>query len=322
MSSSATVGQQDSQSPLAQVSGELTPRAPFDFDQTLGFLRRFTPTADEQRLTDDTLTRAIALNGRAVVFSVRSAGTVAQPRLAYTLASATPLSEGERATLRDRISFALSLDDDLGAFYQRAQGDTALEPVVARLYGLHQPKFLTPFELACWAILTQRTPIPIARQIKQRLVARYGVELAVDGFSYRAFPEVATLASADPAELADLVRNARKANYLLAVIQFFDEVDEGWLRSAPVDEVQARLRGVRGIGEWSAMFLLVRGLGRMDAMPSSDGELQRATARLYNAGQPLPADAFARLLERYGDTRGYWMFYCRNAIESGSGRTE
>jgi len=322
MSTSATVGQQASQPPLAQISGELTPRAPFDFGQTLGFLRRFTPTAGEQQLTDDTLTRAIALNGRAVVFSVRSAGTIEQPRLAYTLTSTAPLSEAERNTLRDRISFALSLDDDLGVFYQRAQDDTALEPAVAQLYGLHQPKFLTPFELACWAILTQRTPIPIARQIKQRLVARYGVELAVDGVVYRAFPEAATLASVDPAELADLVRNARKANYLLAVIQFFDEVDEGWLRLAPVDEVQARLRGVRGIGEWSAMFLLVRGLGRMDAMPGSDGELQRAIARLYNAGQPLPADAFARLLERYGDARGYWIFYCRNAIESGSGRSE
>ena len=318
MRTSVTVGH----APLAQISGELSPRAPFDFGQTLAFLRRFTPTAGEQRLTDDSLTRAIALGGRAVVFSVRSEGAVEQPRLTYTLTSATPLSEDERAALRDRISFSLSLDDDLDAFYQRAQGDPAMQSVVARLYGLHQPKFLTPFELACWAILTQRTPIPIARQIKQRLVARYGVELAVDGVVYRAFPEVATLASADPAELAELVRNARKANYLLAVIQCFDEVDEAWLRSAPVEEVQARLRGVRGIGEWSAMFLLVRGLGRMDAIPTSDGELQRAIARLYNAGQPLPADAFARLLERYGDARGYWAFYLRNAIESGSGRSE
>jgi DNA-3-methyladenine glycosylase II len=308
--------------PLTQINGELTPRAPFDFGQTLGFLRRFTPTAGEQRLTDDRLTQAIALGGRAVVFSVRSVGTVEQPQLAYTLTSAAPLSEAEHAALRDRISFTLSLDDDLSAFYQRAQGDPVMQPVVARLYGLHQPKFLTPFELACWAILTQRAPIPIARQIKQRLAARYGVELAVDGVVYRAFPEVTTLASVDPAELAEIVRNARKVNYLLAVIQFFDEVDEAWLRSAPVEDVQARLRGVRGIGEWSAMFLLVRGLGRMDAMSTSDGELQRATARLYNAGRPLPADAFARLLERYGDARGYWAFCCRNAIESGSGRSE
>jgi DNA-3-methyladenine glycosylase II len=318
MQSSKTVGD----APLARISGELTPRAPFDFSQTLSFLRRFTPTAGEQRLTDESLTRGIALSERAVVFSVRSVGVVEQPRLAYTLTSAEPLSEAEHTALRDRISFALSLDDDLGAFYQFAQGDTAMQPVVARLYGLHQPKFLTPFELACWAILTQRTPIPIARQIKQRLAARYGVELAVAGIVYRAFPEVATLASADPAELAEIVRNARKANYLLAVIQFFDEVDEAWLRSAPVEEVQARLRGVRGIGEWSAMFLLVRGLGRMDAMPVSDGELQRSAAQLYNAGQPLPSDAFARLLERYGDVRGYWAFYIRNAIESGSGRSE
>ncbi len=60
----------------------------------------------------------------------------------------------------------------------------------------------------------------------------------------------------------------------------------------------------------------------MDAMPGSDGELQRAVAGLYNDGQPLPSGAFAYLLERYGPTRGYWAFYCRNAVESGSGRSE
>jgi DNA-3-methyladenine glycosylase II len=306
-----------------RLNGALTPRAPFDLAQTLAFMRRFTPMADEQQVAGGALTKAIALNGRAVVFSVWSEGTVEQPLLAYTLTSATPLSETERAALCDRISFFLSLDDDLHSFYAQASADSALAPTVARLYGLHQPKFLTPFEIACWAILAQRMPLAMARRVKDRLVARYGPQIVVDGLTYRAFPEVAMLASADPAELAAIVRNERKLAYLGAVIELFSEVDEAWLRAGPLEEVLARLRATRGIGEWSATFILVRGLGRMAAAPSSDEELRRAAGRLYNAGknagEPLATADLARLLERYGEARGYWAFYCRNALISGEG---
>jgi DNA-3-methyladenine glycosylase II len=312
-SSMADATAQTSQPPLAHVSGALTPRAPFDFAQTLAFMRAFTPMAGEQRLTDGALTKAVALHGRAIVFSVWSEGTVEQPRLAYTLTSAEPLSEAEQLALRNRISCFLSLDDDLAAFYARAQGDDALAPVIAQRYGLHQPTFLTPYEIACWAILTQRTPMAIARQIKERLSARYGSSLTVDGVVYRAFPEAATLASADPDELAAIVRNARKVGYLSAISAFFSEADEAWLRTGPIEEVTARLRDVRGVGEWSAMFILVRGLGRMEAAPTADAELLRAAGRLYNAGAPLTPAALAPLLERYSPTRGYWAFYCRAA---------
>jgi DNA-3-methyladenine glycosylase II len=299
------------QQALVRQRGTLTPRAPFDFAQTLAFMRMFTPMADEQHIATDRLTKAVALHGRAVVFSVWSEETVEQPRLAYTLASATPLSDDERLALRDRISFFLSLDDDLAPFYARAAGDAALAPVIARHYGLHQPKFLTPFEIACWAILAQRTPRAIARQIKDRLTTRYGSELTIDGDAYRAFPEAGTLASADPADLAALVRNERKVDYLRAVSAFFNQTDEAFLRSGPLDEVVAQLRGVRGIGEWSARFIVVRGLGRMDAALTADEELLGAAGRIYRAGQPLTPAELAPLLERYGDVRGYWAFYCR-----------
>lgn len=310
--------------PLHHLSGTLAPRAPFDFAQTLAFLRMFTPTADEQCLADGALTKAIALNGRAVVFRVRDEGSegsgegsVERPQLAYTLTSATPISATEHAALRERLSRFLSLDDDLRPFYACAEADPVLAPVVAARYGLHQPTFLTPFEIACWAVLTQRAPIAIARRVKDRLTARYGAALTVEGAVYRAFPEVATLAAAAPDDLAALVGNSRKVEYLQAVIAFFSQADETFLRTGPLDEVIAQLRGVRGLGAWSVAFILVRGLGRIDYALPTDEALTRAAARLYNGGQPLAPAEMRRLLDRYGETRGYWAFYCRLAVNNG-----
>lgn len=294
-------------------TGTLKPQAPYDFAKTLGFLRAFTPTAGEQTLDAETITKAVTLNGRAVAFTLRGTGTVAAPLLEYTLRSETPLSMDEEAAMADRISFFLSLDDDLRPFYALGRTDAAFAPVIERFYGLHQPKFLTPFEIACWAILGQRIPMPIAHRIKMALVERFGTSITVEGETYRAFPEPAQLAAVDPAALAEVVRNERKAEYLRAVVTFFGEVDERWLRTGDYDEVAARLRAVRGIGEWSSHFILVRGLGRMERISSVDGELAKAVAHIYNGGQPLASDEMLRLLDRYGSAQGYWSYYARIA---------
>src|SRR5690349_18287266 len=102
--------------------------------------------------------------GQVVVFQVASSGSVEVPRLECELHSAQPLSPAALAAVQDRLSFFLSLDDDLRPFYALAQVDPAMAPEIQRLYGLHQVKFPTPFENAAWAVLSQRAPIAVARK--------------------------------------------------------------------------------------------------------------------------------------------------------------
>jgi DNA-3-methyladenine glycosylase II len=299
---------------LSSITGTLMPRPPFDFAKTLSFLKAFSPTAGEQTLDQETITKAVTLNGQAVAFELRSTGTVEQPRLAYTLFAQRPLNDEELAAAADRIRFFLSLDDDLQPFYALGRGDPAFAPVIERFYGLHQPKFLTPFEIACWAVLGQRIPMPIAHRIKLALVERFGTSNTIDGETYQAFPEPEQLAAVGPAALAEVVHNERKVEYLQAVTQFFLESAEAFLRAGDYTQVAQRLRGVRGIGEWSAHFILVRGLGRMERVSSIDQELAKAAAKLYNNGQALTSDDMQRLLDRYGAMQGYWAYYARIAM--------
>jgi DNA-3-methyladenine glycosylase II len=296
---------------LHLITGILTPRAPFDFAKTLAFLGDFTPTAGEQALAPDSVTKAVTLHGRAIAFNVRDAGTLEDPRIAYTLYSEHPLSEPEQDAIIDRIRFFLSLDDDLRPFYAIGRTDPAFAPVIEHLYGLHQPKFLTPFEIACWAILTQRNPIAIAHRTKMALVQRWGTTITLPEGTQRAFPDVKQLAAVSLDELAQVVRNPRKVEYLMAVIEFFSSVDEQFLRTGNYDEVAMQIRAIRGFGAWSSHFLLVRGLGRMEHVSSIDQEISEAATRIYN--QALTASAMQQILDRYGNTQGYWAFYARNA---------
>jgi DNA-3-methyladenine glycosylase II len=294
---------------LNTLQGTLTPRAPFDFAKTLHFVGDFTPTEGEQRVTTRAITKTITLNGRAVAFQVRDTGILDEPRVEYTLWSEQVLSEAEHRQLRERISFFLSLDDDLSAFYRVGQDDPHFAPIVEALYGLHQPKFLTPFEIACWAVLTQRSPITIAHRVKLALMKRWGTHITLGQETYYAFPEVQQLASVLPAELAEVVRNARKVEYLQAVIDFFSQADETYLRSGDYEAVAASIRAIRGIGEWSAFFILARGLGRTERTPVSGKEILNAASRIY--GQEMTPADLQKIVERYGDQQGHWAFYLR-----------
>ena len=156
------------------AAGQLPAQPPFDFAKTLAFLGMFPPTEREQRIADGSLTKATRLAGQTVVFQVQAAPEGSAPGVAYRLYADRPLDAAQVAQIEDRIGFFLSLADDLGPFYAIAAEDPPFAPVLERLRGYHQVKFLTPFENACWAILSQRTTIAQTRTVKQRLMADYG----------------------------------------------------------------------------------------------------------------------------------------------------
>lgn len=293
------------------ATGHLTATPPFDFAQSLAFLSGFTLTDQEQIVTDGTFTRAVSVGGRPIAFRVQSVGTVEAPRLDYTLFAAQPVDIAAQEGVADRIRFFLSLDDDLAPLYALGQDDPAFAPLIRQLYGYHQVKFLTPFDNAVWAILAQRNAFPVSSAMRRRLMEHYGGRITVEGTDYRTFPEPGDLAGANPDELLAVVRNERKAPQVAAVAQAFAKVDEGWLRTAPYEEVEAWLRRLPGIGAWSAEFVLLRSLGRMERIPSGERRILAAAERVY--GGPLTPAALDHLAAPYGHHKGYWAHYLRAA---------
>jgi DNA-3-methyladenine glycosylase II len=247
------------------------------------------------------------VDGQTVAFRVTGPGAGKADGVRYTLLSDQPISAALKRTTGARISSYLSLKDDLKPFYRLGRNDPTFRPRIQQLYGLHQVKFLTPFENACWAVLAQRIPMPVARSLKQRLVEDLGGDIRVDGTAHRAFPEPADLL-ATGSRLDSIIRNQRKARYVLAVAEAFDRVDETFLLHGDFQEVQAWLRSIDGIGEWSAAFVLFRGLGRVDRMPLTPPFVKSVRA-LYGAG--LTEAEVSRISKGYGPWAGYWAMYLR-----------
>jgi len=292
--------------------GFLSPKAPFDFSKSLDFLRDFPPMRDDQKIDELSLTRAVCIGGQTVVFNVRCTGTIKNPRLKYALSSDRPLTPGVRDAVVDRIGFFLSLSDDLEQFYRIGYGDVDFAPALQRLYGLHQVKFLTPFESACWAVLSQRYPAAAAQRTKQAITEKFGTGLEINGQRYVAFPDPYRLAYVKEDDLDALVRNQRKTQFLIGVAKAFAEKDERFLRTAKYDEVEKWLSEIQGIGEWSSKLILLRGLGRMEKI-AVEKRLLRAASKVYGRGRTLTQNVLDQMAEKYGPWKGYWAYYLRTA---------
>ena len=292
-------------------SGTLIPTPPFNFDKSLNFLGAFMPTRQEQTISSHTLTKAISIDEQTIVFQLISMGTTENSQLEYTLFSPEPITEETQNTVVERMTFFLSLKDDLQPFYRIGQEDADFSPIIELLYGYHQVKFLTPFENACWAVLTQRNPMKIAQKTKQALIEKYGNHLEVNENVYSAFPEPIQIAVVDESELLKVIRNDQRTEYLIATARAFSEVNEEFLKTAPDEEVEAWLRNIKGIGEWSATFIMVRGLGRMEYIPLTETRLLEAASKVYGHGEELSREDLKRLAERYGSWQGYWAHYLR-----------
>ncbi len=147
--------------------------------------------------------------------------------------------------------------------------------------------------------------------MKDRLVAELGDSLTIGEVGYRAFPSPDRLAALPTDDLIALIRNAPKAEYISAIARAFANVDESFLRTGAYAEVEAWLRAIKGIGPWSANFVLLRGLGRMEYAPLADKNLLEAASRVY--GRVLTAEMLRPLAEHYDRWQGYWTHYLRVA---------
>ncbi len=298
---------------LKPLTGTLCPTGPFEFSHALRFLSKFRPMMGQQTIEDEGLTKAFFVNGQVALFNIKSVGTPDNPEMRYTVWSEKVLTTAEQKEAEEEITFFLSLHDDLRPFYKLAESDPQFMPVVEKLYGYHQVKFsLSAFENACWAILSQRNPWNVALAMKARIAETFGSSITVQGQTHLAFPPPSQLTLLDADQLNEVVRNTRKTECILSAARAFDTVDESWLRSAPYEQVESWLLEIKGIGAWSATFVMLRGLGRMERVPLDEKALLEASQRVYGRDDLTHADV-QRLSKHYGEYAGYWAHYVRVA---------
>jgi AraC family transcriptional regulator of adaptative response / DNA-3-methyladenine glycosylase II len=271
-------------------------RPPYDWPAMLAFLGARAIDGVE-RVADGTYIRSLMHEGGGGSIEIRH--LPARESLEATIRVATVAA---LPAIVARIRRVFDLGADIATIGAHLAQDPALAPLIAARPGLRAPGGWDGFELAVRAVLGQQVTLVAARRLAAQLVRLCGTRLAGAGEGTapgsggltHAFPSAAQVAAADLDALG--MPQARKA--ALAALAAAALVDPFLFEAqASVEETVARLRAIRGVGEWTAQYIALRAARESDAFPASDigllrGGLLRGVGR--DGARPSPAELALR----------------------------
>jgi AraC family transcriptional regulator of adaptative response / DNA-3-methyladenine glycosylase II len=178
-----------------------------------------------------------------------------------------------------RVRAQFDLDANPSVIEEHLRRDPLLARGLDALPGLRVPGTFEPFELAVRAVLGQQVSVAGATTLSGRLIARFGdaVQTPFAQVTHH-FPRPDALASQDVGDIARIGMPQSRAQAILNLAQFAAEGGLQLPPGLPLDEAVARLKSVRGIGDWTAHYIALRALRYPDAFPAGDLGLQKAAA--------------------------------------------
>jgi DNA-3-methyladenine glycosylase II len=260
----------------------LRPRPPFRLDLTVWALRRRDQYAIDT--WDGRLyRRALLVDGAPLEVAVTQVEGASTPLLDVVLAGPHVPRSAETAA-RSTLARLLGIDLDLSGFYARAARDPVLNELAQRYRGLKPPRFPTVFECLLNAVACQQLSIAAGLTILSRLAAAAGAPIG----PLHAFPTPSDVLGLPPSALRTLGFSERKAETILELaraaaagkleLETLEQLDDAAVVEALVRQP--------GIGRWSADYVLLRGLGRLNIFPQNDiGALNGLRAFLVASGR-------------------------------------
>jgi DNA-3-methyladenine glycosylase II len=283
----------------------ILPVPPFKLDFTVWALRRRKENTID-RWIDGLYKRILVVHGNPVLVQIKQIAPVVQPKLEVMI-------KGNRSndceTTLQIIERMLGLKMNLAGFYQQVEKDDKLGSLFKRFTGLKPPRFPTLFEAIVNGICCQQLSLTVGIILLSRLSQKYG--LGIMNEDQKSFPEPDILAKSSIQELRGLGLSGQKARALIALSKEFltDPIDYEDLDTFNNEAVIERLTRYLGVGRWTAEYVLLRGLGRLESFPGDDiGARNNLKVRLGITG-PLSYHDVKSIVSRWHPFEGFVYFH-------------
>ena len=290
---------------------EVPVKAPYRLDLTVSVLRRLSTNLVDVLTEHGQYVRVLAGSSKPVIARV----TQMRPdTLTVTLEGDERARERALALVRRM----LGVDRDLAHFDRAAAANPWLNPLAARMRGVRPPRYPTLWEACVNAIVFQQVSLVAASTIMGRFTLGLGEPVEHGGARLYHFPGIEQIQRAPDRLLRGAGLSAAKLATLRRVADALEEgaLDAVRMEESPSPEAAALLRGIKGIGPWTAAVILLRGLGRLDVFPTNDTSVARNLALV---GGSAPQDV-AAVLEALGPERGMLYYHLLLArLEAGAG---
>ena len=302
---------------MEKTSFELVPTAPYDFDLQW----KFYSSSEEPQpeiYKNGVWRRAFKIGNKLIPVAVISIGTVEKPKLRIDAFS--KLNTKEKKDISNKITDIFRLRDNLKALYDFMEQDEILRRVKNELYGLRPPGIgANIFEGAIRIIIQQQISLQVAYVMTGALVKRFGERVEIDGKLYYDFPSPQVLANADETELRKCKLSRQKSRYIKELaLKVANGYDLEKIKKMNNEKAVEELMKFKGIGRWTAELILITTLGRMDLCVPDDLGARKAVSHFYFDGKLQSGDVIRKFTERWGEFKGWVIYYliCAYNLES------
>lgn len=287
----------------------LSPVQPFHFRECLRFLNRNT---DEPvwKVDGDRLLKLFTLGEKTVVGEIFEEGEAVHLQLSDELA------EHEQNYLHAYTSEWLDMERDLQPFYDQMAACPLVGPIVPKYPGMRLIRMPDLFEAISWAILGQQINLTFAYRLKQRITQEWGTSREYEGHTLYAFPDPAVIAELEPEVMRPMQVSQRKAEYLIGVAK---EISSGNLTKEKLlssEDPVADMVAIRGVGKWTAEYVLMKCLGYTNGFPIQDVGLHNAIKKQLGMDRKPTYEEIEEYAKLWTGWEGYATFYLWRSLSS------
>jgi DNA-3-methyladenine glycosylase II len=203
----------------------------------------------------------------------------------------------------------LGTDCDIAPFHRAAARIRWLAPLARRMRGVKPPRYPSLWEACVNAIVFQQVSLRAASTIVGRMIVSVGQAVKTDDLPVPLylFPDVERFQRATDAHLRAAGLSGAKLATLRRVAEALASgaLDATVLERSTSSDAAAILRRIKGIGPWTAVVILLRGLGRLDVFPANDTSIASNVALVAGSALFDVND----VLETLGRQRGMLYYH-------------
>ncbi|CAF1835364.1 DNA-3-methyladenine glycosylase family protein [Bacillus subtilis] len=280
----------------------------FDMNANLGYLTRGKNECMYE-IENNIITKVIAIGEIRSLVQVSVINN--KQMIVQFLNDSRPVEQWKREEIVKYIHEWFDLDNDLTPFYELAKADPLLKMPARKFYGLRVIGIPDLFEALCWGVLGQQINLAFAYSLKKQFVEAFGDSIEWNGKKYWVFPPYERIARLTPTDLADIKMTVKKSEYIIGIARLMasGELSREKLMKMNFKDAEKNLIKIRGIGPWTANYVLMRCLRFPTAFPIDDVCLIRSIKILRNMNRKPTIDEILEISFSWKKWESYATFY-------------
>ncbi|ASZ59986.1 DNA-3-methyladenine glycosidase II [Bacillus subtilis] len=280
----------------------------FDMNANLGYLTR-DKNECMYEIENNIITKVMAIGEIQSLVQVSVINN--KQMVVQFLNESRPVEQWKREEIVKYIHEWFDLDNDLTPFYEMAKADPLLKMPARKFYGLRVIGIPDLFEALYWGVLGQQINLAFAYSLKKQFVEAFGDSIEWNGKKYWVFPPYERIARLTPTDLADIKMTVKKSEYIIGIARLMasGKLSKEKLMKMNFKDAEKNLIKIRGIGPWTANYVLMRCLRFPTAFPIDDVGLIRSIKILRNMNRTPTKDEILEISVPWKTWESYATFY-------------